>query len=158
MDLIENAEVTVRDVCDLKYNKLGLGSVVIALAIPKEENIDGLKSFEGKQIATAYQTLTQRFFHLNGISTKIIPSIGATEGKVPFVADAVVELVETGKTLKANNLKPILKIYETTAHLIANNESWGYTWKRKRLEEIAERLTEASQKLPRNPKNVLQFA
>ncbi len=158
MDLVEEAEVSVRDVFDLGYNKLGLGPVILALAIPLQTSMKSLKDLDGKRVASAYHNVTQRFFSDRGISVHIVPSVGATEGKVPLIADAVVELVETGVTLQANDLKPVLKLYETTVHLIANNESWGYTWKRRRLEEIADRLAGAAQKLPRSPKNVLQLA
>ena len=152
MDLIEEADISVRDVCDLSYNKLGLGPVILALSIPHETSIKKLEDLEGKQIATTYQNCTQRYFNERGISVKIVPSIGATEGKVPVIADAVVELVETGATLEANRLKPILKLYETTVHLIANNESWGYTWKRRKLENIANTLKVAAKNLPQSPK------
>jgi len=157
MDLVEEAIVSVRDLCDLGYNKLGLGSVALVLGIPHERTMESLKELEGKRVATAYQDLTQRFFSERGISVDVVPSVGTTEGKVPLVADAVVELVETGATLQANHLKPVLKLYETSVHLIASNESWGYTWKRRRLEEIAERLTSAARKLPQNPKRRIEL-
>lgn len=157
MDLVEEAAVSVRDVCDLGYNKLGLGPVTLALAISDETTMKSLKALEGKRVATAYQNLTQRFFSDRGISVDMVPSVGATEGKVPLIAEAVVELVETGATLQANHLKPVLKLYETTVHLIASNESWGYTWKRRRLEKIAHRLTSAARKLPQNPKRKIEL-
>lgn len=158
MDMIQDAQVSVRDLADLGYNKLGRGPVLLALAIPCETTMQSLQDLEGRRVATAYQNLTRRFFGERRISVHIVPSIGATEGKVPLLADAVVELVETGETLRANHLRPVLKVHETTAHLVANNESWGYTWKRRNLEEISGRLTEASQQLPQNPKQCIDIA
>lgn len=158
MDWVEETAAPVRDVGDLGYNKLGLGSVTLALAIPSETTIGSLRELEGKRIATAYQDLTRRFFRSKGISVETILSIGATEGKVPLIADAIVELVETGMTLQANGLKPVLKLYETTVHLIASNASWGYTWKRRKLEEIGERLASAARNLPQNPKTRTDLA
>jgi ATP phosphoribosyltransferase len=100
-----------------------------------------------------YQNLACSFFEKMGISVNVILSHGATEGKVPLIADAIIELVETGTTLQANHLKPIMKLLETTVHLIANNGSWGYTWKRRGLEEIAVKLKDASLMLPINTKH-----
>jgi ATP phosphoribosyltransferase len=158
MDLVEDASVSIRDVADLGYNKLGLGSVTLALAIPHNMTLTSLKELEEKRIATAYQNLTQKFFRERGITVQILPSAGATEGKVPLIADAIVDLVETGATLEAHQLKPILSLYKTTVHLIVNNSSWGYTWKRRRLEEIGSKLEEAAQKLPQNPKRRIELS
>jgi ATP phosphoribosyltransferase len=157
LDWVKETGASIRDICDLGYNKSGLGSVALVLAVSDRVALNSLKELEGKRVATTYPNLTRQFFSDRGISITIITSAGATEGKVPFLADAVVELVETGETLRANHLKPILKLCETSAHLIANNESWGYTWKRRRLEEIADRMTSAAGKLPQNPKRKIEL-
>ena len=158
IDVVMETGNTVRIVSDLGYNKLGLGPVVLAFAAPVEKKIQHLADLENARIATAYPHLTQKFLHQNAISVeKIIPSMGATEGKVPLIADIIVDLVETGATLKANGLKPLWGICETTVHFITSNEAWGYTWKRRSMEKIANKLEEAARKLPRNPKKLLEL-
>lgn len=152
LDMIVDSGVSVQVVRNLKYNKLGLGPVALALAIPDDMAVGSLYQLEGMRVATAYTNLARRYFENLGITVQIIPSAGTTEGKVPLIADAIIDLVETGSTLKANHLKPIAKIFETATHLIANNESWGYTWKRKKIEEIACQFGEAALQLPTNPK------
>jgi len=152
MDLVKDSGLDIRDLCDLRYNKLGLGPVMVMLAIPENRTIAALKELNGSRIASMYQNLVSLFFDSRGIKVTVIPSLGTTEGKVPLIADAVVELVESGETLRANGLKPVFKLFETTVHFVANNASWGYTWKRRKLEEIVSRLMEASDKLPKNAK------
>ena len=157
MDLVEDADALIKDVADLGYNKLGIGAVALALAVPNDMTVTSLRDLEGMRVATAYQNLTQRFFEGKGMKVQIIPSVGATEGKVPLIADMIIDLVETGATLEAHQLRPIVSIYTTTVHLIASNSSWGYTWKRRRIEEIAARLTQAVDGLPRNPKQNIRI-
>jgi ATP phosphoribosyltransferase len=157
MDMIEEAGVSLRDVCDLGYNKLGLGPVALALAVPQSLMIRSLNDLEGKRVATAYPNLTQLYFNGKDVSIQIIPSLGATEGKVPFIADAIVELVETGNTLKSNKLKPVFKLFETTVHLVSSNATWGYTWKRRNLEIIVEKLRNAARRLPKNTKMPIEI-
>ena len=152
MDLVVDSGVSLRDVCDLGYNKLGVGPVMVMLALPESKTVATLKELNGIRIASMYQNLISVFFERRGMHVAVIPSLGATEGKVPLIADAVVDLVETGETLRANGLKPIAKIFETTVHFVANNASWGYTWKRRRLEEIASRLVAVCNRLPKSTK------
>lgn len=156
-DLVEDSGASLHDLTSLGYNKLGLGSVSLALAVPNNSAIVNVRDFDGKRIATMYPNITQRFFLSHNVSVMIIPSIGATEGKVPRFADAIVDLVETGSTLKANNLTPIFSIFETTVHLYTSHITWGYTWKRRKIESLAELLVSASQKLPPNPKTCVQL-
>lgn len=157
LDVVAESGNSVQIVCDLKYNKLGLGPVYIAVASPITKKFQQPRDLEGLRITTLYPSITEKFLHHNGVSAKVIPSIGATEGKVPFIADIVVDLVETGTTLKANNLKPIWGICETTVHFIVGNNSWGYTWKRRSLERLAQRLAEATLRLPKNPKKLVEI-
>jgi ATP phosphoribosyltransferase len=153
LDLVSDSEIAFRDLADLRYNKLGIGPVSIAVAVSEDAIIQHIEDFTAKRIATAYPNITKRFFDSLGINITPVPSLGATEGKVPYLADAIVDLVETGFTLRSNSLKPIIKIFDTTVHLFTNNSIWGYTWKRRKIEQIAQKLQEASKKLPRNPKN-----
>ncbi|MCL4528196.1 MAG: ATP phosphoribosyltransferase [Chloroflexi bacterium] len=152
IDLVVDSGVSIRDVCDLGYNKLGAGPVMLMLAVPETKNVATTNDLNGLRIASMYQNLVSSFFEARGIKVEVLPSIGATEGKVPLISDAVVDLVETGETLRANGLKPIMKLFETTVHLVASNKSWGYTWKRRKLEEIASRLMAACNQLPKSTK------
>lgn len=152
IDMVEEDSISIKDVCDLGYNKLGLGNVSLVLAIPEERTIKSLKDLDGMRIATAYPNFAQRFFRERGLSVQIVPSMGATEGKVPLIADAIIDLVESGNTLKSNGLKPIYQLLDTSVHLISSNATWGYTWKRRRIEDLGKRLKTAAKELPQNPK------
>lgn len=159
LDMVrESGFSSIRDIADLCYNKLGIGPVILSLAVPNDISIDNMQYFQDKRIATAYPNITTQYFNEKEITVKVIPSIGATEGKVPLIADAIVDLVETGITLEANFLKPVLKIWDTTVHFITTNKVWGYTWKRRALEKISSRLVIASQNLPPNPKRIIDLA
>lgn len=155
MDLVQETGASIRDVSDLGYNKLGIGEITLALAVPNDMAVSSLRDLEEMRIATAYKNLTRRFFEDRGVKVQIIPSVGATEDKVPLIADIVVDLVETGATLEAHQLRPVVALCKTTVHLIASNSSWGYTWKRRNIEEIAAKLALAADNLPRNPKQNL---
>lgn len=156
-DLVKESELPVKWVSDLGYNKLGLGPVSIVVAVPLDSAVNSLGDLAGKKIATMYVNITSSFFLERGIDVKVIPSVGATEGKVPKIADAIVELAETGNTLQANNLKPIAQVGETTVHIVANNGSWGYTWKRRKIEELARILETGAAKMPINAKKLIDL-
>ena len=157
IDMVKESSADVRDVCNLNYNKRGRGNVSIAIAIPQDKDIFHLKDLKGSKIATSYPNLSKRFFSDMEIPVDVIPSIGATEGKVPLLADAVIDLVESGATLQANGLKPILKIIDTSVHFIANNNAWGYTWKRRNLELLQENLVAAAKLLPINSRKIVRL-
>ena len=155
-DVVEEAGVSLRDVCDLGYNKLGLGHVPLTLALPIG-SVDTLANMERIHVATAYPNLVKKWFSKKGMTLKVHIDDVESPGKLPTGADAIVELVESGRTLSKNNLRPVSKVFETSAHLVASNEAWGYTWKRRRIEEIADRLTAATSRLPNNPKTILDI-
>ena len=159
IDLVKEDDVSVTDLVDLEYNEGGIGKVFWVLAVPKNEKnkYKNLKAFEGKKIATELPNITKEYFEKNDISVKIEKSIGATESKAPFFADAIVDLTETGKTLKDNGLIPLYKIRESTTHLIAHNHSMAYGWKRRKIEEITEKLKRASKKLSKSPKKLIKL-
>ena len=135
--ILENNSDVVR-VTDLLYAKQSLVKVRWVLAAPENSSIKGLKDLKGKRIATELVNVTKKFLKENKIEAEIEFSWGATEVKVSTgLVDAIVELTETGRSLRANKLKEICTICESTTQFIANKESFKDEWKRERIEEIA---------------------
>ncbi len=120
----------------LVYAKEGLRKVRWVLAAPINGKINSVKDCEGKRIATELVEVTKRYFKKNNVNAKIDFSWGATEAKPPELADAIVELTETGSSLKANNLKIIDTVLESVTVMIANTQSIKDPWKREKLENI----------------------
>lgn len=127
----------VVEVAELPYSKQGTGTVRIVLAVPMDldiENVDAIKP--NSKVTTEYPNLTKKFFEDLGIPVKIFFSYGATEAKVPDLMDVVVDITETGSTLRKNGLKIIGTIMESTTKLIANKNSWDNPEKQREIEEI----------------------
>jgi ATP phosphoribosyltransferase len=158
-DLVEETGVSVTDLADLQYNEHGRGPVNWVLAVPKEKvrNFRGLHDFSGKKISTELVNTTKQYFLKHNISVSIESSVGTTEAKAPFFADAIVDLCETGESLRDNGLVPLYNIRASTVHLFANNHSMGYGWKRRKIEEITEKMKAGIKKLPRNPKHFIKL-
>jgi len=136
-DWIMENDSNVTEVLDLVYGKQGKNPVRWVLAVPNDSGIETVKDLQGKRIATEVVGLTKQYLDKNGVTADIEFSWGATEVKAPSLVDAIVELTETGSSLKANNLKIIDTVVESTTKLIANNESWQDPWKKKKIETIA---------------------
>ncbi|MFC1498773.1 ATP phosphoribosyltransferase [Verrucomicrobiota bacterium] len=134
--IVENNS-NVTEVAELVYAKQGFGSVKWVLAVPESSSIKTVKDLSGKRIATEAVGLTQRFLKEKGVKADVEFSWGATEVKVPDLADAIVELTETGSSLRANNLRVIEVVLESTTRLIANKTSWKDDWKRQKIEQIS---------------------
>ena len=130
-DWIEESGAKVVKVSDLNYGKQGPGKVKLVVAVPEEMNIKrALEIPPGSRVATEYPNLTRAFFSNLGIPLEIQYSYGATEAKVPELTDVVVDLTETGSTLRKNGLKIIEVMLESTSELIANKKSWDNLQKR----------------------------
>ena len=159
IDMVEERGVNITDVMDLGYNELGTGEILWVLAVPKEkaEEYKSLKDFEGKEVHTELVNTTRKFFINRGVNVEIQRSVGATEAKTPFLADAIVDICETGQSMRDNGLVPIYKVRTTAVHLFANNESMAYGWKRRQIEGISGKLKEAVKKLPENPKQLIEL-
>ncbi len=159
IDLVEETGVSVTDLADLKYNENGIGPVNWVLAVPKEKvkHYKTLKDFSRKRIATELVNTTKQFFLTKDINVLIEPSIGATEAKAPFLADAIVDLCETGESLKDNGLVPLYNVKSSTVHLFANNHSLAYAWKRDKINEIVEKMKVGAKRLPKNPKHLMKL-
>jgi len=135
-DWIEENESNVVAVADLIYAKQSFGKVRWVLAVPASSGFRSVKDLEGKIIATELVATTKRYLASNGVSAKVEFSWGATEVKPPVLADAIVEVTETGSSLRANNLTIIDTVLESNTQLIANHDSWKDEQKRRKLEDI----------------------
>ena len=134
--ILEN-DSDVTEVIDLVYGKQGKKPVRWVLAVPNDSGIKTVKDLEGKRLATEVVGLTQRYLKSHGVNAEVEFSWGATEVKAPSLVDAIVELTETGSSLKANNLRIIDTVAESTTKLIANKQAWEDDWKRKKIERVA---------------------
>jgi ATP phosphoribosyltransferase len=130
----QNADVV--EVAELIYAKEGLRPVKWVIAVPIDSKIKTIKDLEGKRIATELVGFTKRYLKGKGIKAEVDFSWGATEVKPPHLADAIVELTETGTSLKANNLRIVETILESSTRFIANKASWKDKWKRQKMENI----------------------
>lgn len=128
----------VVDVMDLFYNKSSFGhSVKIVLAVAEDYPVERAEDIPpGSRISTEYPRLTQEFFNNLGIPVEIYRSYGATEAKVPDIADAIVDITETGTTFRRQGLKIIATLLESTTRLIANKESYADPQKKAEIEDI----------------------
>src|SRR6201999_748975 len=133
--VIEN-NARVETVADLIYAKQSFGKVRWVLAVPESSTIQSVKDLEGKTIATELVEATRRYLASNGVSGKVEFSWGATEVKPPELADAIVEVTETGSSLRANKLRIIETVLESNTQLIANIKSWQDPEKRQKLEDM----------------------
>ncbi len=133
--LEQNADVV--EVAELRYAKGGLNPVRWVVAVPENSKIKSVKDLNGKRIATELVGYTKRYLKSRGVAADIEFSWGATEVKPPRLADAIVELTETGSSLRANNLRIVEVMLESTTRLIANKKAWNDPWKRKKIESIA---------------------
>jgi ATP phosphoribosyltransferase len=107
------------------------------VAVPKDSPIETVEDLEGKRIATELVHATQRYLERHGVKAEVEYSWGATEIKAPLLVDAIVEGTETGSSLRANNLRIVDTVVESTTQLIANHEAWADPWKRSKIEMLA---------------------
>jgi ATP phosphoribosyltransferase len=106
------------------------------LAVPNDSPIQGPMDLQGKRIATEVVNLTRRWLAQHGVTAHVEFSWGATEVKPPKLADAIVEVTETGSSLKANNLRIICDLLQSTTRFIANHKAWQDPWKREKMEDL----------------------
>lgn len=136
-DWIVERGVRVRRVKELLYSKQGLSKVRWVLAVPLDSPVKKVEDLEGGRIATELVKVTKNYLKKKEVRAEVEFSWGSTEAKPPRLVDAIVELTETGTSLKANNLRIIDTILESTTWLIANNLSWDDVWKREKIENLA---------------------
>jgi ATP phosphoribosyltransferase len=135
-DWVEESEAQVENVVDLVYAKQSFGKVRWVLAVPESSPFQTVQDLQGKIIATELVATTKRYLARNGVSAKVEFSWGATEVKPPVLADAIVEVTETGSSLRANKLRIVETILESNTQLIANIESYKDEWKRRKLADM----------------------
>ncbi|MDO4527668.1 MAG: ATP phosphoribosyltransferase [bacterium] len=127
----------VHEVCEMCYSKATSRPVRWVVAVPNDSPIQSVKDLEGKRIATEAVGLAQRYLEQNGVKATVEFSWGATEVKAPELVDAIIELTETGSSLRANNLRIVDTVLTSTTRLIANKAAWGDPVKRRKIEQIA---------------------
>jgi ATP phosphoribosyltransferase len=136
LDWVEEVGADVHAVADLVYAKQSFGKVRWVLAVPESSAFHSVKDLEGKIIATELVATTKRYLARNGVTAKVEFSWGATEVKPPVLADAIVEVTETGSSLRANKLRIVETVLESNTQLIANKASWADDWKRQKLQDL----------------------
>lgn len=135
-DWVEENQADVEAVADLIYSKQSFGKVRWVLAAPEASPYHSVHDLEGKTIATELVGATKRYLASKGVQAKVEFSWGATEVKPPDLADAIVEVTETGSSLRANKLRILETVLESNTQLIANHASWADPWKRRKLCDI----------------------
>ena len=133
--VVEN-EAAVHTVSDLVYAKQSFGKVRWVLAVPQASEIQCVSDLQDKIVATELVGVTRRWLAERGVTSKVEFSWGATEAKLPELADAIVEVTETGSSLRANKLRVVETVLESTTQFIANREAWGDPHKRQKIEDI----------------------
>ena len=136
-DWIMESRARVVEMADLVYSKRGMRPVKWVLAVPVASKIKSVKDLRGKRIATEAVNLTKDYLKKNGVKAIVEFSWGATEVKPPRLADAIVEITETGTSLEANNLRIVETILESTPRFIMNKKSFKDPWKRKEVQKLA---------------------
>jgi ATP phosphoribosyltransferase len=134
--ILENGASVVR-VAELIYAKQSMRPVRWVLAVPQDSKIKTVKGLKGKTIATELVNVTKNFLKKNRVKANVEFSWGATEVKAAIGLDAIVEVTETGSSLRANNLREVVTVCSSTTQLIANRKAWLDPWKRAKIENLA---------------------
>jgi len=134
--IMENNSKVVK-VAELVYAKQSMRPVRWVLAVPQESKVRKVKDLKGKKIATELVSVTKEYLKKNKVHADVEFSWGATEVKAAIGVDAIVEVTETGSSLRANKLREVATVCESTTQLIANRKSWMVPWKRGKIENIA---------------------
>jgi ATP phosphoribosyltransferase len=142
-DWVKENDSDVVEVCSLVYSRASNKRSKWIIAVPEASTVQTVKDLEGKRIATEVVNITRQYLKDNGVNAEVEFSWGATEVKVPDLVDAIVDLTETGNSIRANKLRIVDTILYTNTVLIANKLSWENPVKRKKIENIALLLTSA---------------
>ncbi len=135
-DWVEESGANVETIADLIYAKQSFGKVRWVLAVPDDSPFHSVKDLEGKVIATELVATTRKYLDAHGVKAKVEFSWGATEVKPPVLADAIVEVTETGSSLRANKLRIVETVLESNTQLIANRAALADEWKRRKLDDV----------------------
>ena len=137
LDWIEETGADVQEVCELIFSKVSRRPIRWVLAVPNESPVENVRDLEGKRIATEAVNLTTRWLAQHNVTADVEFSWGATEVKPPTLVDAIVEITETGSSLRANNLRIVDEVMQSTPRLIANHSAYAIDWKRAKVENLA---------------------
>lgn len=136
-DWILETGAHVKQICELVYGKSGFKPVRWVLAVPESSKIQSVKGLQGKTVATELVSYVKKYLSKRGVKARVEYSWGATEAKAGILVDAIVELTETGRSLKANNLRIVEDVLSSTTRFIANKNAWNDPWKREKMENIS---------------------
>ena len=142
-DWIQESRSKLRELADLRYSKTSFRPTRWVLAVPENSLIKSAKDLAGKRIATEAVELVKSWLKKNGVKATVEFSWGATEVKPPLLADAIVDVTETGSSLRANKLRIVETLLESTPRLIANKDAYKDPWKRRKLDRLALMLSGA---------------
>jgi ATP phosphoribosyltransferase len=142
-DWVRENDSDIVEVCDLVYSRASNRRSKWVIAVPEASSVQNVKDLEGKRIATEVVNITKQFLAEKGVSANVEFSWGATEVKVPDLVDAIVDLTETGNSLRANKLRIVDTLLHTNTVLIANKDAWNDRKKRRKIESIAMLLQSA---------------
>lgn len=127
----------VHEVCELMFSKVSRRPVRWVLCVPTDSPVQSVKDLQGKRIATEVVGLTTSFLARHGVTAQVEFSWGATEVKPPRLADAIVEVTETGSSLRANDLRIVAEVLQSTTRFIANEASYADAWKRAKIDNLS---------------------
>lgn len=136
-DWVLETGAQVHEICELLFSKVSRRPVRWVLCVPNDSPVQTVKDLEGKNIATEAIGLTKSFLEKHGVNAHVEFSWGATEVKPPKLADAIVEVTETGSSLRANNLRIVEEVIQSTTRFIANEKAYADPWKKEKLDNIA---------------------
>ena len=136
LDWIQENDADVHEVAELIFSKVSRRPVRWVLAVPNDSPIQSVQDLQGKRIATEVVNLTRRWLAGHGVTAQVEFSWGATEVKPPRLADAIVEVTETGSSLKANNLRIVCDLLQSTTRFIACHAAYADPWKRAKIDDI----------------------
>src|SRR5436309_6612224 len=136
-DWIQENGSKVHEVGEFQFSKVTRQPTRWVLAVPEESPIRSVKDLQGKRIATEVVNLTRKYLRQHKVKAEVEFSWGATEVKAHELVDAIVEITETGSSLRANNLRIVDTLLYSTPRLIANHQAWKEAWKRRKIEQLA---------------------
>jgi ATP phosphoribosyltransferase len=136
-DWILETGADVEEISELVYSKTGLGRVRWVLAVAEDSPMQSVQDLDGKRIATEAVRMTEKYLQGHGVKASVEFSWGATEVKVPELADAIVEVTETGSSLRANHLRVVDTLLESAPWLIANRTAWKDPWKQEKIRNMS---------------------
>ena len=137
LDWVIESGLDVIPIADLVYAKQSRGKVRWVLAAPEDSRFRSAKDLEGKIIATELVNVTRNYFGKRGVNVRVEFSWGATEVKPPMLADAIVEVTETGSSLRANRLRILDTVLESNTQIIASKAAWNDSERRQKIENLA---------------------